>query len=302
MSKELSVIIVNWNGEKILNECLKSFFKYYSKYTDKDIWELIIVDNNSEDNSIELIDHYYPQSVLICNEENLGFSKAVNIGIKRSTGKYILLLNNDTIIHDPLLIPNGINHLDADNTIGILGVKVVYPNGKIQTTGEKFSNFWNVFKTQVLFWKFVQSSFNYANGNKGNNLVEVDYVCGACAFINRKVVGNVGYFNEDYFMYGEDLEFCYRAKLSNWKVMVALDLEVIHLHSVSSEKNIKQMTLHSINNGINNSRIIYGEWQSRWVKFAYILGVIIRFFISVFRKNRASSDYYFVLKKLILKN
>ena len=122
----LTIVIVNWNNKKILQDCLKSIYQTHPDYQ----CEIIVIDNHSKDGSVEMIEDQFPEVKLVKNNENLGLAKANNQGIKLAKTNYILLLNNDTIItHEDFFI-RMIQFMQANLTVGVLGCKLLFPDGK----------------------------------------------------------------------------------------------------------------------------------------------------------------------------
>jgi len=292
----MSIIIVNWNGDELLHNCLQSLFT-------KSAWgsyacEIIVIDNNSADGSIEMANWASAFVRLIKNDENKGFAKANNQGIKIARGKYILLLNNDTIIQQPNCFGNMVSFLEDNPDIGILGCRLVYPDGTLQSDGERFNTPWEIFKSQVLFFKTWRRILAWKKV-EAQKFREVDYVVGACLMTRREVFCDCGLLKEDYFMYGEDMEFCYRAQRANWKVGVVNDVEVVHLHSKNTEKNISDMVYHSMKSTVENVRLLYGDRQAKLAQVFYFIGVFFRLILAGFRKNRSSRDYLRCICKLV---
>jgi len=221
----ISIIILNWNGKKFLKKCLTSIIDTtYQNY------EIIVVDNGSSDESIELIENEFPYVKLIKNNENLGFSKGNNIGIKNSKGNYLLILNNDTEILDKNWLNNAIKIFESDKEIGIVGCKLIYPNGKLQHAGGKFN--------------FLKPSVSILKGNKeDSNKIEyneegvVDWVCGAAMFVKREVIEKIGMFEEMFSpAYYEDTDFCMRVRKAGYKIVYAPTIEILHYESPSKKQ------------------------------------------------------------------
>lgn len=292
----LSIIIVNWNNKDILRDCLNSIYHTHnvSKY------EIIVVDNHSEDNSVELIKSEFPDVMLIENDENLGFARANNQAIKIAGGNYILLLNNDTVVTNTYCFDRMIELMEKNPQIGILGCKLLYPNGTLQSCGESFPSVWEIFKSQILFTKTWKRLGKNKQGD--NHFKKVDFVCGACLMTRKEILDQVGLLKEKYFMYGEDVEFCYRVHNAGYDVGVLTDESIIHLHNKSTEKNLTEMLHHSITNDLKNIRMLHhSNLQVLLVKIFHLMGVLMRAFLAIFRKGKKPSDYLKLLKRLLVK-
>ena len=292
----LSIIIVNWNNKDILRDCLNSIYHTHnvSKY------EIIVVDNHSEDNSVELIKDEFSDVMLIKNNENLGFAGANNQGIKISRGNYILLLNNDTVVTNTYCFDRMIEYMKKNLQVGILGCKLLYPDGSLQSSGEKFPSAWKTFKSQILFtstWKRLEK-----NKQEGNNFKKVDFVCGACLMTRKEILDKVGLLKKEYFMYGEDVEFCYRVRKAGYEIGVLTNENIIHSHSKSTEKNLTEMLYHSITNDLKNVRMLHhSNMQILLVKIFHLMGILMRAFLAIFRREKKPGDYLKLFKRLLVK-
>ena len=292
----LSIIIVNWNNKDILGDCLNSIYRTHnvSKY------EIIVVDNNSEDDSVELIRNEFPNVELLENNQNLGFTRANNQAIKIARGNYILLLNNDTVVTNTYCFDRMIELMEKKPQVGILGCKLLYPDGTLQSCGESFPSVWGIFKSQILFaktWKRFGK-----NKREDNHFKEVDFICGACLMTGKETLDRVGLFKEEYFMYGEDVEFCYRVHKAGYNIGVLTDESIVHLHSKSTEKNLTEMLYHSITNDLKNLRMLhYSKLEVLFAKIFHLIGILIRAFSAIFRKGKKPGDYLRLFKRLLVK-
>mgnify|MGYP006433319323 CR=1 FL=1 len=223
----LSIIIVNYNGKKFLDECLASI--------EKNILfphEVIIVDNASSDDSVEYLKSAYPKVTLIESDSNLGFTGGNNLGASYATSKYLLLLNNDTVIMSSLAPL--IKILDSDDQIGILGCRLCYGDGRQQESVGYIPSMlslvlsWTpcsrLFQDLPLCRRTVRdSSMLYNQSN-----VEVEWVSGAFLITRSDLWETLDGLDEKYFMYMEDTDYCRRAHESNYKVVYSADCNVIH--------------------------------------------------------------------------
>ena len=292
----LTIIIVNWNNKNILRDCLRSIYNTQSY----DYFEIIVVDNHSEDGSVELIKNEFSDVMLIENDENLGFARANNQAIKIAGGNYILLLNNDTVVTNNYFFDRMIEYMKKKPQVGILGCKLLYPDGTLQSYGESFPSVWGIFKSQILFAKTWKRLGKSKQGD--NHFKKVDFVCGACLMTRKEILEKVGLLKENYFMYGEDVEFCYRVRKAGYDIGVLINESIIHLHSKSTEKNLTEMLYHSITNDLKNIRMLHhSNLQVLLVKIFHLMGILMRAFLAIFRKGKKPGDYLKLFKRLLVK-
>jgi GT2 family glycosyltransferase len=225
---KISVIILNFNTVNLLRDCLNSLLAN-KKNTEM---EIIVVDNNSVDDSAVMVRKEFPRVTLIVNTENYGFSKGNNIGIKRATGDYILLLNSDTVFVEDS-INEMINFMEKEPKIGVSSCKLIGSDHKVQPTGGFFPTIlrvfaWMFFIDDVPFLNRLFKSYHPHVSWYGQER-EQDWVTGAFFMIRKQVIGDIGYLDENIFMYAEEMEYCYRAKKRGWLVKYTPITKIIHL-------------------------------------------------------------------------
>ena len=233
---DLSVIIVNWNTKKLLEDCLRSIFKFT-----KDVsFEVVVVDNGSSDGSQGMVKKKFPQVKLIPNKDNLGFAKANNQGIKISKGKYIFLLNSDAY-----LIENSFKKLLDDarslgEKLGAMGPLLLNEDRSIQQSVGFFPDL-----PQILWWMtFIDDlpggtflkPYHVDHDSFYKNQHEVDWITGAAFLIPKKVIDKIGMLDEKIFMYGEDFEWCFRIKKAGFKVYFSPTAKIVHIGGGSVNK------------------------------------------------------------------
>ena len=232
---KLSVIIVNYNVKFYLAQCIHSLEKALCGVEA----EIIVVDNHSRDNSVEYLKKIYPNVHYIENEHNDGFAKANNKGIRLAKGDYVLLLNPDTIVGEQT-IARAVNFLDMHSGSGTLGVKMLNADGTYamesrrgvptpMTALYKFTGLWKRYPNSR---KFARYDMNYLSWDEPHR---IDIVSGAFCMVKREVIMKVGLLDEDYFMYGEDIDLSYRmqkAGYTNWY----LPVEILHYKGESTQK------------------------------------------------------------------
>lgn len=243
--KDLSIIIVSYNTEALLQECLSSVFSAISKQIS---FEVIVVDNDSKDGSVEMVKKEFPQVVIIENKENMGFSKANNVGIKASFGKFVLFLNSDTVMKE-YTIEVLLEFMEKHPHTGACTCKLVMPNGQMDDACHRgFPTPWNAFShfiglSKIFPFTTLFGGYNLTYLNM-NTVHEVDALAGAFMLVRREAGEQVGWWDEDYFFYGEDLDFCYLLKQNGWKIFFIPSVTVLHYKGVSGgiKKVSKEIT------------------------------------------------------------
>ncbi len=234
---DLSIIIVNYNVKEFLQNLLHSIDKAAQNITH----EIIIVDNASDDGSIEFLQQKFPKVKLIINKENLGFGKANNIGMKIAKGRYFLLLNPDTLLSENLL-QEMTTFLDKTIEAGMAGCKILNPDGTLQLACRRsfpgpWTSFCKVTGLSTLFPKrkiFAHYNLTYLDENQ---TYEVDAISGSFMMMRKEVYEKTGGFDEDFFMYGEDLDLCYRIQKEGYKVFYVHSAQIIHYKGESTKRS-----------------------------------------------------------------
>lgn len=254
---ELSIIIVNYNTAKLTVEAVASIEKSYPTEVASGQYEIFVSDNNSPDNSVEALNAYKKQSKIkyfhiLDNKKNLGFSKGNNIAIQKSKGKFVLILNPDTVMRAktlPTLIAFYIAHQDA----GIVTCKVEIPSGGIDEASHRgFPTPWNAichFSGLERLFPHNRLFAGYTQGWKDFTTIHtVDACVGAFMLISRKVGEEVNWFDEDYFFYGEDLDLCYKIREKGYNIYYVPTVSILHYGGVSSgiKKHSQQITTANI--------------------------------------------------------
>ncbi len=234
--KKLSIIIVNYNVCYFLEQALKSVYK---AATDLDL-EVFVVDNNSVDGSVELVQKNFPQVKLIANKKNVGFSKANNQAIELSTGEYVLLLNPDTVLEEDTL-KKCCDFMDAHPKAGALGAKMVDGKGEYLPESKRglptpSVAFYKIIGLCGLFPKSKRFARYYLGHLDDNDTNEVEILAGAFMFMRKSVLDKVGYLDEDYFMYGEDIDLSYKILKGGYKNYYYPETRIIHYKGESTKK------------------------------------------------------------------
>jgi len=234
---ELSIIIVNYNVKDYLVQCLRSI-----EHAMKGIaCEVIVVDNHSTDGSLPYLEPLFPHVRFISLKENLGFARANNLALDTAKGEFILFLNPDSLLEERTLeVMLGYMREQAD--IGICTCKVVNPDGTLQLACRRsypapWASFCKVFGLQKLFPKsrlFAQYNQTFRSEDE---VCFVDAVSGSFMFIRSSALRQCGGFDPDFFMYGEDLDLCYRVSKAGWKIAYVPATSAIHFKGASTRRS-----------------------------------------------------------------
>lgn len=236
MSVDLSIIIVNYNTPALTLNCIRSIRGSETTFS----YEIILVDNASSDGSQQQFNEELQDCKFIFNENNLGFSKANNQGIHISKGRYILLLNSDTEIQSNT-IQVMLSYMESHPDVGASGCKLLLSNGELDDTCKRgfptpSASFYYLFGFSRMFPnnpRFNKYKLNHLDPDQEH---EVDSLVGAFILVRRETIQRVGELDENFFMYGEDIDWCYRIKENGYRVMYYPGTKVLHYKGASSRK------------------------------------------------------------------
>lgn len=220
----VSIIIVNHNTGSYTERCLASIVENYDGQYQYDI---IVVDNASTDTSVQQLRQVLPRIHLIENETNVGFGRANNQAMRVARGDLLLLLNPDTIVLGPA-VTTMLEELEEDETTGILGCQVLNPDLSIQPSAGHFPTVRNLILNRLPCIGYVTRSYFIRRESYYRRQQQPDWIMGACMMIRRTLIEEVGMFDEDYFMYGEDVDLCYRARRGYYGIRFTPDARIIH--------------------------------------------------------------------------
>ena len=269
---DVSIVIVSYNTEKTTLNCVKSIMQSRTKFA----FEVIIVDNDSRDNTVNSIREFFPQVNVICSEQNLGFSKGNNLGIQNSKGKYILLLNSDT-----LLFRTSIESLMLTairNNYCVCSPILLNMDHTVQRSWFDFPSTFKIFLRLTgiykLFYRFSSSllfkmlfpakkpAFML---QKIDRDTQVDYLSFACVLLKRDIIEKIGVLDENLIFYHEDCEYGLRAKKNKISLYYTVDAKIIHLGGTSSSK----FSMFSFENDIKGLIYVFKKYYSSRV-FLYL--------------------------------
>lgn len=241
---DLSIIIVNWNTRDYLRGCLRSIAANPPACD----YEVIVVDNASGDGSADMVRESFPDVRLIANETNERYAEGNNIGMRESTGDYVLLLNPDTVVK-----PNSLGTLlafgKAHPEAAAVGCKLVGPDGVVQKSVRSFPDPRSVlfeyariskaFPESEVFGRYRMTYFRY------DAVAEVDQPMGSCLLLSRKAIDEVGMFDQQFPIFFNEVDWCYRAKRQGWKIFFTPDAEVIHYGGAGTRQMKPEMIRES---------------------------------------------------------
>ena len=255
---DISIIIVSWKVRELLKKCLESIRSSQGDFN----LEIFVVDNGSDDGTIEMIKRDFPDVRLIASDKNLGFAKANNLALKRASGEFILLLNPDTEINRNSL-SKPIEFIKNHQQCGVLGPKMLYPDGKLQPSVRRFPTLGAVammlFKLPKLFPnlkavnKYLAKDFDY------NREQIVDQIMGAYMFMPKSAIERVGYLDERFFIWFEEVDYCRRLKASGFEVWYSPEISILH----HGGKSFAQAAV------ISNQRLFFSSALKYFVKYGF---------------------------------
>ena len=281
---KLSIIIPSYNTEKMLKECIRSTYRQTKALQ----YEVIIVDNASDYNIKKQIQdlrqkHKRINLKLIINKKNLGFAKACNRGVKQAKGDLVLFLNSDTVIIDKSL-QKAVNILDSDKKISILGCQLRNPDTSIQPSAGFFPKlrqiiFMMLFLDDIPFIKKMIKPFHQNSKVFYEHSHEVDWVTGAFMLCRKEAIKKIGGFDEGYFMYAEEVDFCFRAKKAGLRVFYTPQASILH-YKEASPRPISRKAILAEFKGL---KIYFKKhkpaWEMPFLRLFLKIGALLRVFI-----------------------
>lgn len=240
---KVSIIVVNWNGKHLITKCLNSCFN--QAYADI---EIIVVDNNSSDDSLRHLIANYPQITTVRNQVNAGFGQAANIGVSLAKGDYVLFLNNDAWLH-PLATKNLVETVTRNPKIKVAGPLILNSNGSVQNFN---------FKISWLASNFAQAKTETIDKNK---LASVFYVPGCAFFVEKAFFQQLGSFDPTYFLYYEDVDFCWRARLQGAEVVLC-PWAIAYHYGGASKANLFLHKIYEQDYSLEAEEAFY-HWRNR---------------------------------------
>lgn len=277
LQPEVSIIIVNYNVKELLLKCIGSVYQYC-----KTAFEIILIDNNSTDDSIAAVKSKFPEIIFIENKFNAGFPKANNQGIIVAKGNYILLLNPDTELQNDS-ISELINYLSSHKNVSLIAPKLLNTDLSIQYSIQQFITVKEIIAETFYLHHFYKNRKSYLKKTI-HEPIQVEALSGAVMLFHKNVIERIGMLDEELF-WTEDMEFCYRAYQHNLEVVYYPFASIIHHGSVSGKKNLKIMISNQILSKItffrkNHTTLSY--FTVKYFRLAHILSRIFMFRLLAF--------------------
>jgi len=294
---KISIIIVNYNVKYFLEQCLISVEKSLNLLSEKTGFkgEIIVVDNNSVDSSVDLIKTKFQKVSGIFNKQNKGFSAANNQGILMSKGEYLLLLNPDTVVEEDTFFKI-IDFADDHPELGGLGVKMIDGSGKFLPESKRgfpspWTSFYKISGLSKIFPKSSKFGRYHLSYLDQNQIHEVDVLSGAFMLIRKSVLDLTGLLDETFFMYGEDIDLSYRIKLEGYKNFYFPDTKIIHYKGESTKKGSLNYVFLFYKAMIIFAKKHFSRKHASIYSFVINISIFIRAFISLFHR---------LLKKILI--
>jgi hypothetical protein len=272
----LSIIIVNWNTRDLLAQCLESVRRDVQTFKRSNVRtckrasvETFVVDNASTDGSAQMVRERFPWVRLIENEENVGFARANNQAIRQSRGRYVLLLNPDTEVQ-PGALETLVRFMDDHPQAGAAGVRLLNPDGTLQRSTYLLPTlsreFWRLFHLDAL-WPYSCYRINDWDLSLPR---QVDIVQGACLAVRREALERIGLLDEEFFIYSEEVDLCYRLLRDGWSIYWVPQAKVVHYEGQSTRQVAPQMFLYLYRGKVLFFRKHYGPFMARAYKMVLV--------------------------------
>lgn len=299
MEHELSVIIVSYNTKRLTIDCLRSIF--FQKTNIKfDVW---LVDNNSQDQTIDSVKKLFPKVNITQNTQNLGFSKGNNLALRKISSEYVLLLNSDTNIKDYTF--DGLINFAKKGNFAVVACKLVNTDGSFQHNAGELPSLLNI----ISWLSGIDDLFNKLNINLPSYHLtderyfqknkQVGWVSGTAMLIRNEVFKKVGYLDEDIFMYTEDVEFCLRAKIADFKVGWTNNVQITHIGGASSKDPKLVQWRGEFKGLLYLYQKYYGNLAAVALKFIMYLFIILRILVfGIFGKYTYAKTYLQIITKI----
>ena len=274
----VAVSIVSYNTRDLLSACLTSLQR-----TNGACLDVVVVDNGSMDGSPEMVESAFPDVRLIRSARNLGFAAANNLALAHFDAPYIVLLNPDTEVFPATLAEMGA-YLDAHPDVGICGPRILYPDGTVQSCGLRFPTLWSEVRESRfggLLRAFVPEP-GPLPARAGE--VEADWVDGACLMVRREVVNEIGSMDERYFLFAEELDWCFNAKRQGWRIVGLPAVTMVHHRGKSTEQARTESLMHLVETRLEFYRKNRGALPAIGVALSYVTAAVLGL-----RRERAKS-------------
>lgn len=274
MSPLISIIIVSWNVRALLRACLDSIEATKEALP----VEVIVVDGNSHDGSGAMVREAFPQVQLIACDENVGFPRGNNLGLAQANGRYLYLLNPDTIVTEGAL-QTMLAYMQENADVGVVGAQLHYPDGSVQSSRRRFPTLATPFWESTWLQPYAPASIlrhYYMEESDDDALVDADWVMGASMFVRREVYEQVGGMDADYFMYSEELDWCRRIKKAGWRVVYLPTAHIIHYEGKSSGQVVTHRHVYFNRAKLRYFRKYHGGVFAFVLRLFLLLGYVVQ--------------------------
>ncbi|MGB9736672.1 MAG: glycosyltransferase family 2 protein [bacterium] len=297
----ISFIVVNYNTKNLLKNLLNSIKKFFEGE------EVIVVDNASSDGSADMVSQAFPYIRLIANKDNIGFARANNQAMEIAKGDVFVLINSDAELIDDSL-EQAVSLVSDNKEYGLVGCKLLNSNGSTQVSVARFPGIMQAFLSNTGLGLLLPSSlrgrmlarryFDYTRQS------DVDWVMGACMILRRDVYLKVGGMNTHYFMFGEDMEWCYRIKKAGYRIIYTPSAIVVHHFNKSSASNVEKRYELMYKNYYLFCNTYLGRTRSNIIRLLNIQGLLLRYAVyklGLIKTNDPFLSYWFSNFKQALK-
>ena len=280
---DLAIIIVSWNTKKLIKDCLLSI-KSSIHHTS---YEVFVVDNNSSDGTVQMLRSEFNDINIIANKTNEGFAKANNEAIKISDSKYVMLLNPDTIVKDNAL-DIMVDYMEKNKEVGITGCKLFNKDGSLQESCRRFPDIKTysciLLKLHTLFPNMKCLKNYFMKDMDYDKINEVDQVMGAALMFRSNVLGEKSFLDEDYWIWFEEVDFCYKVKKKGYKIVYIPNANIVHYkaQSFSQLLKVRQQKI------FNRSLLVYfskngKKYETAILRILFPLSILLSFFLQTMR-------------------
>ncbi len=292
---DISIIIVNYN----LTESIRNLLKSVEKYIDGIRYEVIVIDNNSPDRSIENLKSEFPDFKFLLLDTNFGFGHGNNSGFEQAKGEYILLLNPDTYLVDNM--PLGLYRFAKEHPdFGIIGPKMIFPDGRFQVSTAKFPGLFKEIGDLSGFSIRTTRLSNFINFKiLKKKILEVDYVFGSCMLIKTDLYRKLKGFDEDYFLFTEEVDLCYRTKkYTGYKVIYYLNEKIVHMKSLVTGKDMPLRMKLGYESKFKFFRKHYSSFKFNMIKKTVVLMFVLKH-LTLFRQKDEKNNFKAAYRNII---
>lgn len=282
-SVDVSICIVNWNTKDLLANCIDSIHEKTTGIS----YEIIVVDNMSYDGSAEMVRQCYPQCRIFASKENLGFAGGNNVAVKEAQGKYVLYLNPDTVLATNAIY-GMFQYADTHPEVGAVGCKLLNQDGSVQfTCARTYPTLWNQFCELMMLNRvfprskmFSTIEMNYWDHKDSR---QIDCLSGACILARKSIIDKLGGFDENLFMYAEDVDLCFRINLEGKKIYYLADEKIYHLEGQSSKQQSNKYYSAIIQRESNHyyTRKHFGAVSALFYRAIIFIGSSVRLLVTV---------------------